>query len=255
MRSELVTILRCLVFTAFLVATPTFADDSGSPGNRVDLTLAFLDNISSDHLTGFFSYSRKLSSNSKLSLRTGYLDSQFGSSGGTGVGDTSLTWSYLPGSRISVKPWVPRVVGSGISVLLPTGNESQGRGLGATIITPFIGTVITLSEKFYVAPNLLYAYSIDPIVNGKDVRVAVLEIGFTWVPGNNWWLSAFPGYVKDYETDNTTIGGRLSAGKQFDSGWGLSAHFIDLENFTPGVLSTGSTRFRQVYELSVHYTF
>lgn len=245
----------CLVSSTQLLANEANTDDSPLSVNRLDFTAAYLDNINSDNVTGLFSYTRNLSKNSNLGVRGIYLDSRFRDPGGTGIGDTTLTWSFLPSADLSVQPWVPRVVGSGVSVTLPTGNESQGRGLGSTIITPFIGTVFSLTDTFYISPNLAYAYSVDPIVNGKDVRIAVLEIGFTWVLKSGWWVSLYPGYVKDYEAGNTTTGGRLSAGKVFESGWGLSAHYIDLENFTPGMVPAQDGRFSQVYELSVNYTF
>lgn len=249
-----------LFLVGVLSAVVSLADEPAkeektTPLNRLDFTAAFFNSVDLDKLTGLLGYTRNLSSNSNLNVRVAYLDSRFGLSGGMGIGDTTLTWSYLPKQRITVGPWFPRVVGSGIAVTLPTGNEDEGRGLGSTILTPFIGTVYSVTDTFSITPNLAYAYSIDPILTGTDVRVAQIELGFTVVRKDGWWGSGFFGYFYDFETDNTSFGTRLSAGKVFTNGWGLAAHYIDIEGFIPGVQPGADPAFNQLYELTVSYGF
>jgi hypothetical protein len=247
--------LLWLASSANLFASEPSAAETASPINRLDFTTVFFDTVNSDRLTGLFSYTRNFSMRSNLNLRVAYLDSNFGLSGGTGFGDTTVTWSYLPNAELSIGPWVPRIVGSGIAVTLPTGNENQARGLGSTIVTPFVGTVFPITDTFSIAPTLAYAYSVDQVITGEDLRVAVFDIGFIMVRKSGWWFSLYTGYVKDFEADNTTIGGRISVGKSFKNGWGLSTHYIDLEGFAPGIKPIGQNRFNQVYELTVHYSF
>lgn len=239
--------------------SPGFSDageiNDELPRNRIDFTTVYFDTVDTDRFTGILDYTRNLSPSSNLGVRATYLDPRFGVSGGSGWGDTTVTYSYLRKSQMSVEPWIPRIVGSGISVTLPTGNENEGRGLGSTIVTPFIGTRFPLSDSFSLAPTLAYAYSTDPIITGKDVRVALLDLGLTWVGKTGWWASIFAGYIKDYESDNTSTGGRLSFGKVFASRWGFSAHFIDLESFRPGMLPPEEGQFNQVYELKIQYSF
>ena len=253
--SVFVIVLFGLIQASELFAGESKDGESAKPVNRLDFTSVFFDSVNTDKLTGLFSYTRNFSSQSNLNLRVAYLDSQFGSSGGTGFGDTTITWSYLPGSQISVGPWFPRIVGSGIAVTLATGNENQGRGLGSTLVTPFVGTVFPVTEKFSIAPNLAYAHSVDPIVTGKDVRVALLEIGFTVVLDTGWWMRFYPGYVQDFEADNTSFGIQIAGGKVFKSGWALSAHYIDVESFNPGVIPIEKSVFNQIYEVTVSYGF
>jgi len=230
-------------------------NNDAPPRNRIDFTTVYFDTVDTDRFTGIFDYTRNLSPSSNLGVRATYLDSRFGMSGGTGWGDTTVTYSYLPRSQMSVGPWIPRIVGSGISISLPTGNENQGRGLGGTIVTPFIGTRVPLSDSISIAPTLAYAYSTDQIITGKDVRVALLDLGLTWVGKSGWWASLFVGYIKDYESNNTSTGGRLSFGKVFASRWGFSVHLIDLESFRPGLLPPQDNQFDQIYELSLQYGF
>lgn len=253
--SALAVILICFVFESELPADEPNDGESAIPVNRLDFTSVFFDSVNTDKLTGLFGYTRNLSSQSNLNLRIAYLDSQFGESGGTGFGDTTITWSYVPGTQISVGPWFPRIVGSGIAVTVPTGDAKQGRGLGSTLITPFVGTVFPVTEEFSIAPNLVYAYSVDSIITGKDVRVALLEIGFTLVLDSGWWVSLYPGFVKDFEADKTSFGTQLAGGIVFKSGWALSAHYIDVESFSPGVVPIEKSAFNQIYELTISFGF
>jgi hypothetical protein len=90
--------------------------------------------------------------------------------------------------------------------MLPTGNEKQGRGLGSTIVTPFVGTVFPITETFSIVPNLLYAYSLDRIFTGNDVRIGLLDLGLSLVRNSGWWVNFYFGYIYDFETDNTSFG-------------------------------------------------
>ena len=245
----------CLALSTQVMAAIPDSDEVSTPVNRLDFTYAAFDSDSLDKLTGFFGYTRSLSPKSNLNLRVAYLESRFGVSGGTGLGDTTLTWSYLPNFELSVGPWVPRIIGSGVLVVLPTGNEKQGRGLGSTIVTPFVGTVIPVTDTFSIAPNLLYAYSIDPIFTGNDVRVGLLDLGLSLVRNSGWWVNFYFGYIYDFETDNTSFGNRLSFGKRLSNGLGLSAHFIDYESFVPGVAPLATQQYNRLYELTISYSF
>jgi len=231
------------------------SEEKDIPLNRIDFTSAYLDTVNTDSFTGIFGYTRSVSSQSNLSINLAYLDARFGSTGGSGFGDTTFTFAYLPNAQMSVAPWLPRIVGSGISVTIPIGNEKQGRGLGSAVVTPFIGTRIPLSKSFSITPTLAYAYSTDKIITGKNVRVALLDLGLTWTGKTGWWASIYAGYIRDFESDNTSTGGRISAGKVFANGLGLSAHFIDLETFRPGLPPQIRGQFNQVYEISIQYGF
>lgn len=248
-------LLAGICAVADLPAQDSSSAETVAPQNRVDFTGAFFDSIDLDKVTGFLGYTRNISAHSNLNVRLSYLESRFGQSRGTGIGDTTVTWSYLPNKQISVGPWFPRIVGSGVAVTLPTGNEDEGRGLGGTIITPFIGTVFPVTDTFSITPNLTYSHSADPIFTDTDVSVGHAEIGFTLVKKSGWWGSVFFGYFYDFEVDNTSFGTRLSGGKVFTNGWGVSAHYVDLEGFLPGVIPGSSPAFNQLYELTVSYGF
>jgi hypothetical protein len=255
----MIQIAMALLGLLSVLSSSVYSDEGDikkeTPRNRVDFTSVYFDTVETDRFTGILGYTRNLSSKSNLAVRLSYLDSRLGISGGSGFGDTTVTYSYLPNAEMSVGPWLPRIVGSGISVTLPTGNENKGLGLGSTILTPFLGTQLPLNDSISFTPTLAYAYSTDQIITGQDVRVMLLDLGLTWVGQTGWWASAYFGYIRDFETDHSSTGGRLSIGKVFPSRWGFSAHFIDLESFRPGLLPPENGRFNQVYELTLLYGF
>jgi hypothetical protein len=228
---------------------------SSAPLNRIDFTAIYFDSEKIDRVSGLLGYTRNLSPRSKLNVRAAWVHSRLETSSGTGLGDTAISWSYLPNVEMSIGPWLPRIVGSGISVSLPTGNEDEGRGLGSTIITPFVGGVFPLTDTLSISPNLAYAHSLNKIFTDTDVRVAVLEVGLTRVVQDGWWWSIYTGYVSDFETKNTTFGGRVSAGKVFNKQWGMTFHFIDYEHFLPGVIQTERQGINYVFEAQLSYGF
>jgi hypothetical protein len=228
---------------------------SETPRNRIDFTSVYVDSVDTDSFTGILGYTRNLSSSSNFDVSISYLDSRYGDSGGSGIGDTTVTYSYLRNEQMSIAPWLPPRLGSGISVILPTGDERRGLGLGSAILTPFLGTQVPITDSISFTPTISYSYSIDPIITGDEVRIGLLDLGVTWVGQTGWWSSVFFGYVRDYEADHNTTGWRLSAGKVFPSGWGFTAHYIDLESFSPGQLPAEDESFNQVFELTLLYGF
>jgi len=76
-----------------------------------------------------------------------YLDARLDKAGGRGIGDTSFVFSWAPTVPITVGPWVPRKLGSGVAVILPTGKASDARSLDATVLAPFLGLVYPVTES------------------------------------------------------------------------------------------------------------
>jgi len=75
--------------------------------------------------------------------------------GKTGVGDIALNYRYqLVGDGEAKLAIAPR-----FSVILPTGNETQGRGAGATTYQTNTAMSLVLSEKFVTHSNAGYTYT------------------------------------------------------------------------------------------------
>ena len=164
----MITLQRILLIAIYLrlvaaVADPVLASDDSAAGetekaegrrNRIDLTELYLNTSRLDSATGIFGYTRDLSSGFSLSLQTTYLDSDVGGSGGGGFGDSSVALSYVPNISVAQSPWLPKRVGTGVSVVLPTGNAEERRGFDTTIVNPYTGMVYRWREKFLILPPL-----------------------------------------------------------------------------------------------------
>lgn len=253
----------------FLIWTLAFnlhaQDDDGQAGSalpsatvtrhRIDLSALYLDSEKFDSVIGLFDYAYNLTPKSNIALEFVYLDSNIGRDGGSGIGDTSITYSYEPTVGLSIKPWVPKKVGSGISFVLPTGNAKDGRSLDSVLVNPFIGGVLFLTDSFVLTPLLSYSYSLDPIITGKNVRFLTAELGMVWKGKNELWIGFYPSYIRDFEVNISHVNLRLSVGKMFSSSWGGSIEFADLEAFEPGAIPGAEDLFDQTVKVSVHFLY
>jgi hypothetical protein len=255
---------RLLIAVALLFLIPASHAQEGEADtpdlldsrHRIDMAAVFFDSEESDSLIGLFGYTYNLGPKSNLGFEISYLDSNFDENGGSGFGDMSATWSWVPFVPISAGPWVPKRVGSGISILLPTGNTSDGRSLDTTIITPFLGLVVPISDStFSILPSLSYSYSTDTSVFGEDIRIGIADVGLNWVSDKNLWADFSISYIKDYEGHDTHSNIRISLGTVFSNGLGLSVMVTDLEFFVPGSLPGSEARFEQEYSINLHYNF
>lgn len=247
----------CLILSVSLYCNTAGAEGEDEPAidNRLDLTMAFFDGEGIDKLTGFVGYTRNFSQSLNLSARFAYAESLIDDEASYGIGDTSFTLSYLPQRQLTVGPWFPRIVGSGISVLLPTGDEAEGRGLGATVLTPFVGTLLPLGERLSLAPSLAYSHSLGKVFTGEDLRVGLLELGIGAVFDNGFWFRFYPGYVKDFVTDKTSFGTRTAIGYLLNERWGLTFNYIDLDFFRPGLVPIEGGQYERTYEITINYGF
>lgn len=223
--------------------------------HRIDASALYFDSQGFESVIGLFGYAYNLTPKSNIALEFAYLDSNFGRSGGSGIGDTSITFSYEPRAGLSVNPWVPKKVGSGIGLVLPTGNPRDGRSLDAVLVNPFVGGVFFLTDSLALTPLLSYTYSLDTMINGNDVRLLTAEIGIVWAGKNELWVGFFPAYIRDFSANESHVNLSLSVGKMFSRRWGGSIEYADLESFQPGANPVPRDLFDQTVKLSVHFLF
>ena len=91
------------------------------------------------------------------------------------MGDVLIDYHYDPGARLSARPWIPRNLGLGMAVLLPTGSEEKGTGLGSVVAIPSVGGGWLLSQSFGISGFMEYSHSLG------DQRVRVLSAGIALV--------------------------------------------------------------------------
>lgn len=230
-------------------------EERASARHRLDLTTLFLDEIEENSATVLFGYTYNLTKNSNLNLSLPYIDSNVSGKGGSGIGDLSVAYSFVPFVPISAKPWIPRTVGSGLSILFPTANAEKVGGFDTTVISPFLGLAFPLSNTFAILPSFGYSHSVEETSIGTDVRLATAELGISYVTINGFWINYFPEAIHDLETDNTAINHRLTVGKELSRRFGLSLDYsrVDRVNFTVDLPTDRG--FDTLYEFNLHFTF
>jgi hypothetical protein len=154
---------KSIIFTALLglSAGNSFAQNNSDQAenlmasrHRLDFSVSYMESFIDNSLDASLDYAYNLTSKTNISATVTYLDSRLGKEGGGGFGDTSLTFSWAPAVNLSVAPWVPRKIGTGLGIILPTGDATDGRGLKSTILTPFVGLVFLLMTASIFTPPL-----------------------------------------------------------------------------------------------------
>jgi hypothetical protein len=225
------------------------------PRHRIDISAVFLNGASTDSVDGIVGYTYNLTGNTNFNVTVPYLDPDRSTGGNSGFGDTILSVSYVPLVKVSANPWVPRTVGTGISILAPTGNADEGRSLDTWVITPFLGLVIPLTDHFFLAPQLGYVHSLNKTVVDTDLRLAFAEVGFAYVSSKGFWASYFPRFAFDLERDDWAIDHRLSIGKMVTETFGLSVDYVFVERFNLGSDVPNARGFDEQIELNVHFAY
>lgn len=251
-------IASCYLVCIFLLGTPVAANEASNkddPRHRIDLTGVFFEGQSSDSLNGVVGYTYNLGARSNISFALPYLDPDLDRGGDSGIGDLIASFSFVPSARISANPWVPRTVGSGIAVSAPTGKADEGRSLDTWVVFPFLGVVLPINEQFFFAPQVGYLHSIDRTASGGRLRIMTLETGLSYVSLTGFWVSYFPKFARDFETDEWSINHRIGLGKMFTRNFGISFDYTFVDRFNFGTDISIEDGFDQLLELNVHFTF
>jgi len=223
--------------------------------HRIDLTAIFLDTISADTLNASIGYTYNLSPNSNISISIPYFDPDIDAAGDSGIGDAVASFSYIPSVTIGANPWLPRTVGTGVAVLMPTGDAAAGRSVGTWVVSAYAGLVIPLTDRVFIAPQFGYTHSLDKTVAGTDLRLASADLGIAYVAHNGFWSSYFPQVMRDLESDEWLINHRLAVGKMLSKDFGLSIDYVLVERFNFGSSLPGQPGFDEQIELNAHFAF
>jgi hypothetical protein len=253
--------IACLALGQLAVADDTSEDgqlDTTAESvsrHRIDVGATFVDSLSADTLNGTFGYTYNLTSRSNFNVAVPYLDPDTSTGSNSGFGDVIVSLSYVPSTTISAHPWVPRTVGTGFAVLAPTGKASDGRSLDAWVVAPYVGLVVPLTKRFFLAPQVGYVHSLDKTVGGTDLRLAFAEVGVGFVAINGFWTSYFPQFVRDLETDEWAINHRFAIGKMLSKEFGISLDISLIERFNFGSNLPANSGFDNQIDVSAHFNF
>ena len=253
-------IIHAMALPALLAAAETSGQTAPVPAeerpvHRIDIGTSFLNTVDLDSFVASLGYTYNVSDSSNLSVTLPVLDPDTARSGNSGVGDMVLAYSWVPFLRVSANPWVPRTVGTGVAVLAPTGNPESGRSLDAWIVAPYVGFAILATDRIVLTPQLGYVHSLDKTIDGVDIRLGFVELGFSFVALNGFWVSYVPQIVRDVESNEWTDNHQVSIGKMFSPGFGASVGYSYFDRFNFGSDAPGQLGFDRQLDLNIHFTF
>jgi hypothetical protein len=223
--------------------------------HRLDFSAVFLDAASSDSINGLLGYTYNLTDNSNLNFSLPYIDPDLSAGSNSGIGDMVAAYSIVPSAQLSANPWVPRTIGSGVAISIPTGSTKEGRSLGSWILYPYLGLSLPMSKRFFFAPQIGYIHSLSETAAGTDLRLISTETGFSFVALNGFWTSYFPKFIFDLKTNDWAINHRLSVGKMFSTRIGVSLDYTFVERFGFGSDIPIDGGYDGLWEVNFHITF
>jgi len=255
--SDRIAIVVVVLLTSMLAPIAVAADSMSEDDSRhrLDFSYIAVDSRSYDSSVWGFGYAYSLTPKTNLAVSVPLLDPSFERDHDSGFGDTTVSWSWSPRQVVSVRPWVPRQVGTGLEVTLPTGNAAKGRGLDATLLTPFLGLAVPMNDRITLLPTLGYTHSMGSTAQGTRIRFAAAELGINYLQESRWWATIYGAYLYDFEVHKTYWNYAASTGLLVTENWGGSIEFTRTQFFEPGVVALPTGAVDSQFSLNLHYNF
>lgn len=229
--------------------------DENSSRHRLDFSYIEIDSRFYNGSIWGLGYAYSLSPNTNLAVSVPVLDLNFNRDHNSGIGDTSVAFSWTPLQAVSVRPWVPKQVGTGIEVSLPTGDPASGLGLDTTVVTPFLGLAIPITDRFTLLPYLMYSRSVDETAQGSKIRFTAFDLGVNFLQNYRWWVTAYGAYLYDLEVRKDYWNAALTVGMLFTESWGGSIEYSRFQHFEPGVATSRFNTVAGQFLVNLHYNF
>lgn len=247
-----------LLFSANLYGVD--ADDTG-PGrkvtleraqtsvDRLDFSLARINQASGDQGGLVAQYNRTFG-NHQVALATPFFDTTFGGGLYLHAGDLIFDYAWAPGQQFSAGPWVPSDVGTGIRLSVPTGSVANGTGSGSVILAPRLGGVIEVGS-WAIAPSIEYQYAFEYESNAELVRGVGLESQFIYISQQAFWFNLTPTYIRDFNSNQGALGGRIAVGKLITLHFALSLRYVREPVYGERQAEDGFD-YANIWELGIH---
>jgi hypothetical protein len=245
----------CAVVSLFLVSDvvadegSTASGQPSSPRHRVDFGVQWYDAAEGDSVTGSLNYSWVPLDHHAFAATVLLVGSDLSNANGSGVGDTRLQYSWVPSATLTANAWVPKTLGMGFGLIVPTGDAAKGTGADRWIAIPTLGWVFLIGERFSILPSLQYLHSFGEASAADEISTANLELGFLYVWSSGFWIQYTPSLFRDFEpVDDTNLDHFLLFGMQFSKTLGASLTVGSIERppiQDPG-LARGSDQFAEI---------
>jgi hypothetical protein len=246
----------CCVASLLLLAGDAAAEDGSteaaeidSPRHRVDFGLQWYDGAEGDIATGSLSYSWVPLDHHAFAATVLLVGSDVSNAEGSGIGDTRLQYSWVPSAKLTASGWLPKTLGTGFGLIVPTGDAAKGTGEDRWIAIPTLGWVFLIGERFSILPSLQYLHSFNEGSAGEDVSTANLEVGFLYVWSSGIWIKYTPSFFRDFQpVDDTNLDHFLLFGMQFSKivGASLTLGSIERPPIQDPSLARSSDQFAEV---------
>jgi hypothetical protein len=97
--------------------------------------------------------------------------------------------------------------------------------------------------------------SLDKTASRVGLRLIIAETGVGFVAFNGFWISYFPRFVRDLESDEWAIDQRMSIGKMLSSRFGISLDYTSVDRFNFGSDLPGDSGYDALFEVNLHFNF
>ena len=259
----------CLSVILTLALAPVYAQDGeegpvSGQGNQETSSAAAANNALSrldvgiqtgiDQATIEATYTQVFAAHHQITMIAPLVDEGLDSSINMSAGDLVFGYSYAPGHALNANPWVPSDFGTGIGLLIPTGDPDKGTGLGSYVVAPRLGFIKKLGSNFVISPTIAYEYSFKEQAGGVEVCEWVLGASIIYVGPKTLWVQWVPSYIADTNLDVGAFEMTITIGKLFTRHFAMSLDFTRSPTFMPN--SDGvTTDYSNSYMLSFHMPF
>ena len=139
--------------------------------------------------------------------------------------DTVVYYSWSGDYKIEAKPWLPNRFGSGVGLVIPTGDARKGAGIDMWVVTPYLGLVRAVAKRLVIAPTLSFSQSFAEGDLAVPIQAPGAEIGFLYEISPKWWLFYRPTLMYDFELEETIFLNLLQLGRHVGKRHGVSLEY------------------------------
>lgn len=141
------------------------------------------------------------------------------------LSDTVLNYSWSGRTKVEARPWLPNRFGSGLGLVIPTGDAEKGAGGDMWVANPYLGLVKTVSEKLVILPTLSYTQSFAEGDLAVPIQAIGAEIGLLYELSSKWWLFYRPTIMREFELSETILINLLQVGRAVGKRHGVSLEY------------------------------
>lgn len=207
--------------------------DSASPKtrtrHRLDLGFDHIGRSGQSIETLSLGYTWAPAEHHSTNITTQFIDSSVSDQGDDGTGyllsDTTLYYSWARGYDIEAKPWLPSRFGSGVGLVVPTGNADKGAGGDMWVVSPYLGLVKSVGKRLVLLPTLTFSQSFSEGDLAIPYQALGAEIGLLYEIASRWWIFYRPTVLYDFELQDTAMINLLQLGRHIGKCHGVNVEY------------------------------